>query len=140
MEVVLLKDRTIRDHMLTRRSSVLVACLALVLGVLIFRGRSDAIQHNRILRFDHLARYIYWSGDSSRVQQGLGFVSSTIDNMRSAFLTTVLAFFSFVGAQSNPAVDTFLAKEIPIAKRNLVANIGPDGAKVQGAKVMLQLS
>ncbi|KAH6911528.1 glucoamylase [Coprinopsis sp. MPI-PUGE-AT-0042] len=54
--------------------------------------------------------------------------------MLSAFLTTAFAFFSLVGAQSNPAVDTFLAKEVPIAKRNLVANIGPDGAKVQGAK------
>ena len=53
--------------------------------------------------------------------------------MRTALLSA-LCFCAAVFAQSS-TVDTYIAKESPIAKAGLLANIGPSGAKASGAKV-----
>lgn len=56
--------------------------------------------------------------------------------MRSTFLAAAICLFSALGgnSQSNPVVDNYLANEVPIAKANLLANIGPSGARSSGAK------
>lgn len=49
-------------------------------------------------------------------------------------LSTGLLALLLTGAQGqSSAVDTYLASESPIAKTNLLANIGPDGAKAKDA-------
>jgi glucoamylase len=48
-----------------------------------------------------------------------------------SFVITALLGVSAVAAQD---VDAFITKEAPIAKAGLLANIGPNGAKDQGAK------
>jgi hypothetical protein len=56
--------------------------------------------------------------------------------MRSFVVTTALALYaSVVAAQQSSGATSYLAKEVPIARTNLIANIGPDGSKSQGAKV-----
>lgn len=45
-------------------------------------------------------------------------------------LCTILVALGIVSAQS---ADSFFNSEVSIAKTNLLANIGPSGAKVQGA-------
>lgn len=52
--------------------------------------------------------------------------------MRS-FVVYLSAFVGLALAQSG-TVSSFIATESPIAKANLLANIGPNGSKVQGAK------
>jgi glucoamylase len=52
---------------------------------------------------------------------------------RSLLAVGLLLGISFVGAQTSTA-DTYLAAESPIAKTNLLANIGSSGSKSQGAK------
>ena len=47
----------------------------------------------------------------------------------------VLLSCTSVFAQSSSVVDAFIAKESPVAKAGLLANIGADGAKSSGAKV-----
>jgi glucoamylase len=57
--------------------------------------------------------------------------------MRLSFLVILFSLIftavSSASGQSNTA-DAYLAAESPIAKANLLANIGPSGSKSQGAK------
>jgi len=55
--------------------------------------------------------------------------------------TALLILFSCtsVFAQSSSIVDAYIAKESPVARAGLLANIGPDGAKSSGAKVGYEL-
>jgi len=53
--------------------------------------------------------------------------------MRSIVLTT-LSFCAAVYAQSS-VVEQYIARQEPIAKAGLLANIGPNGSKSQGAQV-----
>jgi glucoamylase len=54
--------------------------------------------------------------------------------MRLSFLVILFSLiFTTVCGQSDTA-DAYLAAESPIAKANLLANIGPSGSKSQGAK------
>jgi len=48
------------------------------------------------------------------------------------FAVSTLALSAFVSAQSN-SVDQYINSEGPIAKTDLLANIGPDGSKSSGA-------
>ncbi|EAU86023.1 glucoamylase [Coprinopsis cinerea okayama7 len=53
------------------------------------------------------------------------------------FLTTALGLFSTfagVNAQADPAADAYLARQVPISRAGVVANIGPDGARSSGAR------
>ncbi|KAJ3522244.1 hypothetical protein NMY22_g11976 [Coprinellus aureogranulatus] len=55
--------------------------------------------------------------------------------MRSFVVTVTLALYTAVaGAQQSSVATSYFAKEVPIAKSNLLANIGPDGSRSQGAK------
>jgi len=54
--------------------------------------------------------------------------------MRVALLSTISLCATTLVAQS--AVDSYVASESPIAKAGLLANIGPDGSKCAGAKVL----
>ncbi|TFK24931.1 glucoamylase [Coprinopsis marcescibilis] len=55
--------------------------------------------------------------------------------MRAFFATAALGLYSLLAnAQANPAVDAFLARQLPISKAGLLANIGPDGSRSSGAK------
>ena len=47
----------------------------------------------------------------------------------------ILVSCTSVFAQSSNIVDAYIAKESPVARAGLLANIGPDGAKSSGAKV-----
>ncbi|KAG5645422.1 hypothetical protein DXG03_006246 [Asterophora parasitica] len=54
--------------------------------------------------------------------------------MRWSLLPVLLSLVSVGVYGQSSTVDTFLAAESPIAKANLLANIGPSGSKSQGAK------
>jgi len=51
-----------------------------------------------------------------------------------SFISLVALWATATTAQ-NSVVDAFVAREGPIAKAGLLANIGPSGSKSQGAKV-----
>ncbi|KII86815.1 carbohydrate-binding module family 20 protein [Plicaturopsis crispa FD-325 SS-3] len=53
--------------------------------------------------------------------------------MRSLHLFSLILGVTYACAQSS-TVDTYISTESPIAKAGLLANIGPDGSKSQGAK------
>lgn len=60
---------------------------------------------------------------------------SFITTMRSFVVTSALALYAaVVGAQQSSSATSYLAKQVPIARTNLLANIGPDGSRSQGAK------
>ncbi|KAF6755775.1 glucoamylase [Ephemerocybe angulata] len=55
--------------------------------------------------------------------------------MRSFVVTLTLAIYAAVaGAQQSSVADAYFANQVPISKANLLANIGPDGSRSQGAK------
>ncbi|KAG5644769.1 hypothetical protein DXG03_007677 [Asterophora parasitica] len=65
----------------------------------------------------------------------LGTLSSRA-RMRIALLsTTVLGLSAGVWGQASPAVDQYVAKQSPIAKAGVLANIGSNGSRSSGAKV-----
>jgi glucoamylase len=53
--------------------------------------------------------------------------------MRLSFLSILPLLYTAARCQSN-TVGAYLAAESPVAKANLLANIGPSGSKAQGAK------
>ena len=59
--------------------------------------------------------------------------------MRFTLLFTLVGLAVRALAQSS-AADAYVASESPIAKSGVLANIGPDGSKSQGAKVELSMS
>ena len=57
---------------------------------------------------------------------------SVLTMLSAVFAFLALHLLHFTAAQTS--VDSYIATESPIAKANLLANIGPDGSKSQGAK------
>lgn len=74
----------------------------------------------------------------------LHFLHAFIGTMRSLLATVTLAVYAAVSsAQSSAAsaaADAYLAKQVPISRDNVKANIGPDGHRSHGAKVIVQLT
>lgn len=68
----------------------------------------------------------------------LHFLHAFIGTMRSLLATVTLAVYAAVSsAQSSAAsaaADAYLAKQVPISRDNVKANIGPDGHRSHGAK------
>lgn len=60
------------------------------------------------------------------------FHKTPVVKMRTVLLTA-FAFCATVFAQSN--VESYIAKEKPIAKAGVLANIGPSGSRASGARV-----
>ncbi|EAU86122.2 glucoamylase [Coprinopsis cinerea okayama7 len=59
------------------------------------------------------------------------------------YLTTTLGLFSAllgVKAQADPLVDAYLAKQVPISRTGVSANVGPDGARSSGAAAGLVIA
>jgi len=50
-------------------------------------------------------------------------------------LLAAFVFACVAGVLGQTPVESYIAKESPIAKAGLLANIGPDGSKSSGAKV-----
>lgn len=83
-----------------------------------------------------LPRYKWqqWFNLSSQVP--LDF-HTLVSAMRAFALNVFLGLYSVVSnAQPSPLIDAYVSSESPIAKANLLANIGPSGSRSSGAKVL----
>jgi hypothetical protein len=112
--------------------------------------------HTHLIFFGFLAAAACYSGLFLRVQIESLFATRTYkdtpwslallasERLRALFHTRMrVAFLSAVGfcagvfAQTG-VVDSYIARESPIAKAGVLANIGPNGSRSAGAKVCFQ--
>lgn len=109
------------------------------LNITSWTSRVPSLEHKKEFFKPNLPNQVYRLADSWELSvQPL--LASSFATMRSLAVTVALALYAAVaGAQQSSVATSYLSKEVPIAKNNLLANIGPDGSRSQGAKVRTYL-